>query len=234
MDINPTHLQQSSPSLALSTVKSVPSERKRTRVIRQHRGRTIRPDKAGSPTSITAEEGEEQQQQIIPTRKKKGLRLPASIAQLRTQMANANGPPATIARDLDVIRGSLAPLAPRRRQKPRLTANGARRNLFRRDTTATASAASPSTLTLSHTHLANRPEVPPPSRRRSGREREPAASPAARKGTLVASCDPTFPGWFFPPRAQSNPGSHAREEVLVPVELGYIVEYLAARNTYEP
>ena len=193
MDINPTHLQQPSPSLALSTAKSVPSERKRTRVIRpvQHRGRAIRPDKAGSPTSISAEEGEEQQQQIIPTRKKKGLRLPASIAHLRTQTASADGPPATIARDLDEIRGSPTPLAPRRRQKPRLTANGARRNLFRRDTTATASAASPSTLTLPHTHLANRPEVPPPSRRRSGRrrEREPEVSPAARKG-LVASWSP--------------------------------------------
>src|SRR3989337_1444240 len=82
MDINPTHLQQPSSSLALSTAKSVPSGWKRTRVIRpvQHRGRAIRPDKAESPTSISTEEGEEQQQQIIPTRKKKGLRLPASIA----------------------------------------------------------------------------------------------------------------------------------------------------------
>ena len=138
----------------------------------QHRGRAIRPDKAGSPTSISADEGEEQQQQIIPTRKKKGLRLAASIAHLRTQTATADGPPATIARDLDEIRGSPTPLAPRRRQKPRLTANRVRRNLFRRDTTTTASAASPSTLTLPHTHLANRPEVPPPSRRRSGRRRE--------------------------------------------------------------
>ena len=153
MDINPTHLQQPSPSLALSTAKSVPSERKRTRVIRpvQHRGRAIRPDKAGSPTSISTEEGEEQQQQIIPTRKKKGLRLPESIAHLRTQTDSADGPPATNARDLDKTRGSPTPLAPRRKQKPRLTANGARRNLFRRDTTATASAASPSTLTLPHT-----------------------------------------------------------------------------------
>ena len=203
MDINPTHLQQSYPSLALSTAKSVPSGRKRTRVIRpvQHRGRAIRPDKAGTPTSISAEEGEEQQQQIIPTRKKKDLRLPASIAHLRIQTASVDGPPTTIARDLDEIRGSPTPLAPRRRQKPRLTANGARRNLFRRDTTATASAASPSTLTLPHTHLANRPEVPPPSRRRSGRrrEREPTASPAARKGnlvaTLIASCDPIIVGF---------------------------------------
>ena len=145
MDINPTHLQQPSPSLALSTVKNVPFERKRTRVIRpvQHRGRAIRPNKARSPTSIRAKEGEEQRQQIIPTRKKKGLHLPGSIAHLRTQTTSANGPPATIARDLDEIRGSPTPLAPRRRQKPRLTGNGDRRNLFRRDTTAMASAASP-------------------------------------------------------------------------------------------
>ena len=204
MDVNPTHLQQPSSSLALSTVKSVPSKRKRTRVIRsvQHRGRAIRPGKAGSPTSISIEE-EEQQRQIVPTRKKKGLRLPTSIAHLRIQTDSADGPPTTIARDLDEIRGSPTPLAPKRRQKPRLTANGARRNLFRRDTTATASAASPSTLTLTHINLVNRPEVPPPFRRWSGRrrEREPVASPAARKGPLVASLisssDPIFPGVRF-------------------------------------
>ena len=175
-----------SPSLALSTAKSVPSGRKRTRVNRpvQHRSRTIRSGKAGSPSSISAEEGEEQQQQTIPTRWKKGLRLHASIAHLRTQPASADGPPDTIARDLDEIRGSPTPLAPGRRQKPRLTANGARRDLFRRDTTAMASAACPSTLTLPRTRLADRPEVPPPSRRRSvrRREREPAALPTARKG----------------------------------------------------
>ena len=153
MDINPTHLQQPSASLALSTAISVPSERKITQVIRpvQHRGRAIRPDKAGSPTCISVEEGEEHQQQIIPTRKKKGLRLPASIAHLRTQTASADGPLPTIARDLDEIRGSPTPLAPRQRQKPRLTANRARKNLFRRDTTATASAASSLTLILPHT-----------------------------------------------------------------------------------
>ena len=165
MDTNPTHLQQSSPSLALSTAKSVPSGRKRTRVNRpvQHRSRAIRPGKAGSPSSISAEEGEEHQQQIIPIGRKKGLRLHASNAHLRTQPASADGPPDTIARDLDEIRGSPTPLAPRRKQNPRLTANGARRDLFGRDTTATASAASPTTLTLPRTRLADRPEVPPPS-----------------------------------------------------------------------
>jgi hypothetical protein len=75
MDTNPTRLQQPSPSLALSTAKSVPSGRKGTRVNRpvQHRGRAIRPGKPGTPSSISAEEEEEQQQQIIPTRRKKGL-----------------------------------------------------------------------------------------------------------------------------------------------------------------
>jgi hypothetical protein len=70
MDTNPTRLQQPSPSLALSTAKSVPSERKGTRVNRpvQHRGRAIRPGKPGTPSSISAEEEEEQQQQIILTR----------------------------------------------------------------------------------------------------------------------------------------------------------------------
>src|SRR4051812_11585876 len=110
-------------------VTSVPSRKKRTRLIRpvQHRDRAIRPGKAGSPSSISVEEGEEQQQQIILTREKKGLRLHASIAHLRTQPARAHGPPDTIARDLDEIWGSTTPLAPRRRPKPRLTANEARR-----------------------------------------------------------------------------------------------------------
>src|SRR4051812_26431242 len=98
MDINPTHLQQPSPSLTLSTAKNVPFGRKRTRVIRPvpHRGRAIRPGKAESPSSISAEEREEQQQQIIPIRKKKGLRLPASNAHLRTQTTSADGPPVTM------------------------------------------------------------------------------------------------------------------------------------------
>jgi hypothetical protein len=75
MDTNPTRLQQPSPSLALSTAKSVPSGRKGARVNRpvQHRSQAIRPGKPGTPSSISAEEKEEQQQQIIPTRRKKGL-----------------------------------------------------------------------------------------------------------------------------------------------------------------
>ena len=174
MDINPTHQQQPSPSLALSTAKkSLPEERElESSVLSSTAAGPSARAKQNLPPASAQRKEKKQQQQIIPTRKKKGLRLPASIAHLRTQTASANGPPVTIARDLDEIQGSRTPLAPRRRPKPHLTANGARRNLFQRDTTATASAASPSTLTLPHTHLADRPEVPPPSRRRSGRRRE--------------------------------------------------------------
>ncbi|KAK1614885.1 hypothetical protein QYE76_020402 [Lolium multiflorum] len=68
--------------------------------------------------------------------------------------------------DPDEIRGSPTPLAPRRRQKPRLIANGAWRNLFGRDTTAMASAASP---TKPYHAPAKRtdprfPSLPPPER----------------------------------------------------------------------
>jgi hypothetical protein len=82
--------------------------------------------------------------------------------------------------------------------------NGARRNLFGRDTTARASAASPTTLTLARIHQTDRPEVPPPPaagaadgercnrRRRRRHAREPSFA------SWVASCDPFFPERSIP------------------------------------
>ena len=116
--MHPTRLHQPSPYVALSTDVCAASRWKRIRIRFRRPGRANCPGKAGYPSSNNTEKEEETQQEIIPTMRKKNLCLHAITTHPRTNQASAGRPPDTIARNLDEVRGSLTPLAPRRRQGP--------------------------------------------------------------------------------------------------------------------